>query len=151
MRDPARIPRTYWRAHPDLRLAQILVNFADARPNPLFYVEDDVIFTRVLGEVANRRSELVQRQINGEKLTVEEVTEIHNIEETLDRVEPGPASLPDDVKTLLVDVRAAIALAETAQWECKVCGATPDEEGRVQHGKGCYMLNEDGGGEEHVG
>lgn len=35
--------------------------------------------------------------------------------------------------------------------DCKVCGNWPDEEGMLQHGKGCYMLEEDGGGEEYVG
>jgi hypothetical protein len=34
-------------------------------------------------------------------------------------------------------------------WECKVCQATPDEEGEVHHGKGCYVLYGDGGGSEY--
>jgi len=33
--------------------------------------------------------------------------------------------------------------------ECKVCGNTPNEEGILQHGKGCYVVSEDGGGEEY--
>lgn len=33
-------------------------------------------------------------------------------------------------------------------YECKVCSATPDDEGEIRHGKGCYMLDEDGGGSE---
>jgi hypothetical protein len=37
------------------------------------------------------------------------------------------------------------------RWMCKVCYATPDAEGWVRHGKGCYQLSEDGGGEEYVG
>lgn len=35
-------------------------------------------------------------------------------------------------------------------WECKVCAATPDAEGWVEHGKGCYQLSSDGGGGETV-
>ncbi len=36
------------------------------------------------------------------------------------------------------------------QWECKVCGARPDQEGEIRHGKGCYELSEEGGGSEWV-
>ena len=51
MSDPARIDRIlaalgdYWRAHPDLRLGQIVVNSTPpGEPCPrVFYVEDDVI------------------------------------------------------------------------------------------------------------
>jgi hypothetical protein len=32
--------------------------------------------------------------------------------------------------------------------ECKVCQAVPDKDGELRHGKGCYVLSEDGGGEE---
>jgi uncharacterized protein (TIGR02996 family) len=38
-------------------------------------------------------------------------------------------------------------------WEpfvCKVCGNGPDDDGCLEHGKGCYVLNEDGGGCESV-
>lgn len=35
-------------------------------------------------------------------------------------------------------------------YECKVCGNTPDEEGTLHHGKGCYVLDEDGRGEEYI-
>jgi hypothetical protein len=34
---------------------------------------------------------------------------------------------------------------------CKVCGATPDETGERRHGKGCYVLSEDGGGSDWPG
>ena len=37
------------------------------------------------------------------------------------------------------------------QWslgECKVCGNRPDDEGELEHGKGCYTQGEDGGGSE---
>jgi uncharacterized protein (TIGR02996 family) len=36
------------------------------------------------------------------------------------------------------------------RWECKVCGATPDEAGEVEHGRGCYVIDSDGGGTESV-
>lgn len=55
-------------------------------------------------------------------------------------------------------IRVQCALARRDQfggWECKVCGARPRpvdnfEFGEVEHGKGCYMLSEDGGGSEFV-
>jgi uncharacterized protein (TIGR02996 family) len=34
-------------------------------------------------------------------------------------------------------------------WQCKVCWASPGEDGEVVHGKGCYRLSEDGGGSEY--
>lgn len=36
-------------------------------------------------------------------------------------------------------------------WECKVCSNTPDADGVLAHGKGCYTMDEDGGGTEYVG
>jgi uncharacterized protein (TIGR02996 family) len=50
-------------------------------------------------------------------------------------------------------IRVQCELAKTPRWEsseCKVCGATPDSEGEIRHGKGCYRLSEDGGGEEYA-
>lgn len=31
---------------------------------------------------------------------------------------------------------------------CHVCFNTPDEDGVLYHGKGCYVVDEDGGGSE---
>jgi hypothetical protein len=39
--------RAVWEKNPDLRLLQLLVNTMDARPNPLFTVEDDVLLARL--------------------------------------------------------------------------------------------------------
>jgi len=53
MRDPRRIPvllealRKAWEQDPDLRLTQLVVNTLDARPNDLFYVEDDVLLAKL--------------------------------------------------------------------------------------------------------
>lgn len=30
---------------------------------------------------------------------------------------------------------------------CKVCGNTPDDIGMIEHGRGCYVVSEDGGGQ----
>ena len=35
--------------------------------------------------------------------------------------------------------------------ECKVCGNRPDDDGTLRHGKGCYVIDPDGGGEIKVG
>ena len=34
------------------------------------------------------------------------------------------------------------------RYECKVCGAMPDDEGELRHSRGCYSLSGDGGGSE---
>ena len=34
--------------------------------------------------------------------------------------------------------------------QCKVCYATPDAEGVIHHGKGCYQVSDEGGGESYV-
>jgi hypothetical protein len=60
--------------------------------------------------------------------------------------------LPADI---LQRMREALALAEEQpkptyqqreKYACDVCGNVPDEEGFIQHGRGCYVVNEDGGG-----
>lgn len=54
-------------------------------------------------------------------------------------------------------IRVQVALTHETRFEppehyqCDVCGNTPDENGELQHGKGCYVLDEDGGGSEWVG
>jgi hypothetical protein len=30
--------------------------------------------------------------------------------------------------------------------ECEVCSNSPNEDGEIKHGKGCYVVSEDGGG-----
>ena len=35
-------------------------------------------------------------------------------------------------------------------YACKVCGNPPDEEGVIEHGRGCYVVSEDGGGFSYV-
>lgn len=37
-----------------------------------------------------------------------------------------------------------------SQYACKVCGNVPDNDGRLEHGKGCYTQSEDGGRESYV-
>lgn len=31
-------------------------------------------------------------------------------------------------------------------YACKVCGNVPDKNGTIEHGRGCYVVSEDGGG-----
>ena len=38
---------------------------------------------------------------------------------------------------------------KTELWTCKVCGNEPNEDGEVNHGRGCYQLSSDGGGTEY--
>jgi hypothetical protein len=41
--------------------------------------------------------------------------------------------------------------AEVRQnYACKVCSNYPDEEGVLDHGRGCYMIDENGGGSEYI-
>ncbi len=35
-------------------------------------------------------------------------------------------------------------------YACKVCGNVPDECGTLDHGRGCYVVSEDGGGSSYV-
>lgn len=47
-------------------------------------------------------------------------------------------------------IRLQVKVVRLPKWvgECKVCQATPDEDGSINHGKGCYTQSEDGGGSE---
>jgi hypothetical protein len=38
-----------------------------------------------------------------------------------------------------------VTYEERKPYACKVCGNVPDEDGRIEHGRGCYTQNEDGG------
>jgi hypothetical protein len=51
---------------------------------------------------------------------------------------PCPAQLPNEL------------VVPHAKYECKVCGNTPDDSGILEHGRGCYMVDEDGGGSEYI-
>lgn len=44
------------------------------------------------------------------------------------------------------DDRIVMAYAEREKYACDVCGSVPDEDGMIEHGRGCYVENEDGGG-----
>lgn len=39
---------------------------------------------------------------------------------------------------------------ETPNRECDVCGNQADENGVLIHGKGCFVVSEDGGGVEYA-
>ena len=39
--------RKLWEKYPDQRLAQLIVNTLDARPNPIFPIEDEVLLLRL--------------------------------------------------------------------------------------------------------
>lgn len=53
MRDPKRIPRllkklrAFWEQNPDLRLGQIVENLAAVTEDYVFYIEDDVLESRI--------------------------------------------------------------------------------------------------------
>jgi len=57
-----------------------------------------------------------------------------------------------DLSNAYADVEKAAATFR--QWQeanaCDVCGNEPDAEGWLHHGKGCYVVNEDGGGSTSV-
>jgi hypothetical protein len=40
--------------------------------------------------------------------------------------------------------------ASEPDYACKVCGNAPDETGTLEHGRGCYTQDEDGGGSEYI-
>ena len=35
---------------------------------------------------------------------------------------------------------------ERAKYACDVCGNVPDEDGMIEHGRGCYVVDSAGGG-----
>ncbi len=77
--------------------------------------------------------------------------------------ESGPGARPCNIewiRSLVQQAKAAEARCFVKQLganpyigagECKVCGNTPedDEIGELRHGKGCYVVDEDGGGESY--
>lgn len=47
-------------------------------------------------------------------------------------------------------VNVPLTYEERQSYACKVCGNSPDEDGWIEHGKGCYTQGEDGGGTSRV-
>ena len=43
-----------------------------------------------------------------------------------------------------------LSYEERRDYACEVCGNAPDEQGCIEHGKGCYTQSEDGGGDSWV-
>jgi hypothetical protein len=41
-------------------------------------------------------------------------------------------------------------MVEIREHGCKVCGNAPDDIGMIEHGRGCYVVSEDGGGVSFV-
>lgn len=39
---------------------------------------------------------------------------------------------------------------ERSIYACEICGNVPDEDGTLEHGRGCFKVSEDGGGEEFI-
>ncbi len=39
---------------------------------------------------------------------------------------------------------------QRSEYACDVCGNVPDEEGCLEHGRGCYVVDSDGGGCSYV-
>ncbi len=57
-----------------------------------------------------------------------------------------PADLPAGARVLV----EGDLFGDDPGWTCKVCGNWPDETGLVEHGRGCYVVDSDGGGFEVV-
>jgi hypothetical protein len=54
-------------------------------------------------------------------------------------------------KTAIAKCKAALAQpAQERDFSCKVCGNKPNSDGELEHGKGCYTQDENGGGSEFI-
>ena len=43
-----------------------------------------------------------------------------------------------------------LSFAEREPYACDVCGNVPDEDGMIEHGKGCYTQSDEGFGFSYV-
>lgn len=41
-------------------------------------------------------------------------------------------------------------MSRDEEFACEICGNIPDEDGVLEHGRGCYKVSEDGGGTEYI-
>ncbi len=46
--------------------------------------------------------------------------------------------------------KVVLSYKEREEYACDVCSNVPDEEGTIEHGRGCYTQSEDGGGVSYV-
>jgi hypothetical protein len=60
--------------------------------------------------------------------------------------------LPRASKHALTEANRKLArpFEKREEYACLVCGNVPDEEGTLEHGRGCYELDENGGGTSYV-
>jgi hypothetical protein len=75
--------------------------------------------------------------------------------ESLSDTADGRPSMETVESVLLLAVRQvqSIAPQQPAQerdFSCKVCGNKPNSDGELEHGKGCYTQDENGGGSEFI-
>ena len=64
-----------------------------------------------------------------------------------------PPATVDQVAVERIEAAAALrplTYQERKAYACDVCGNVPDEDGRIEHGRGCYTQSENGGGESYV-
>lgn len=50
----------------------------------------------------------------------------------------------------MADSARQLTYEDRQRYACKVCQNYPDEDGELEHGKGCFVLSEDGGGSEWI-
>ena len=58
----------------------------------------------------------------------------------------------DELRSLLTRLdedRERVLLARREEHACDVCWNIPDAEGVLEHGRGCYVVSSDGGGETY--
>jgi hypothetical protein len=56
-----------------------------------------------------------------------------------------PATFGEALKAM-AEEQPKLAYEQREKHACEVCGNVPDEDGFIEHGRGCYVVNEDGGG-----
>ncbi len=48
------------------------------------------------------------------------------------------------------NTRKVFSYIERSAYACKVCGNVPDEDGTLEHGRGCFVMDANGGGIDFV-
>ena len=56
-----------------------------------------------------------------------------------------PATFGEALKAM-AEEQPKLTYEQREKYACDVCGNVPDEDGCIEHGRGCYVVNEDGGG-----
>lgn len=120
-------------------VAEIIAKNRESPPMPTERTVEQIC--RDLLEIADRQDEVIVSVVEPQKMSASDVTAMANeLAKILER----------DAKDAERWRKYRATYEYRKIFACDVCQNCPDEDGYLEHGRGCYTQSEDGGGTEHI-